>query len=285
LKLDIETINQFKKVLQTSDLVKFARSKPEIYAAEEDRKSIEQIVIKTKEALPEPTVEELMHTEEYLEELSRKKQKKKIWVTAAIAIAVLIVSGISAGAYYGFGYVKDTIIGHPTKELLEGEWIASTYGFPPISLETPQVLLRQEVKLPPEAMANFKEIQAFMYRSAVGLFTIGVSSASFTQAVEPDADKALEEILKGFEKQGAKNIITKQEEFTTQAGVKGIKVYGSGEFAVPESKELIKGQYVILFFGGTGFQQQLILSWKDGDTYAEDIVTRILRSVDVKTSA
>jgi hypothetical protein len=23
----------------------------------------------------------------------------------------------------GFDYVKDTIIGHPTKELLEGEWI------------------------------------------------------------------------------------------------------------------------------------------------------------------
>lgn len=284
LKLDTDTINQFKKVLQTSDLVKFARSKPEISVAEQDRKAIEQIVIKTKEALPEPTEEELMHTEEYLEELSRKKQKKKILVTVAVAFAVLLISGISAVAYYGFGYVKDTIIGHPTKELLEGEWITSAYGFPPIQLETPQVLLRQEVKLQPELKANIKELQAFMYRSSIGLFTIGTTSVTFAQPVEPDFEKSIEQIIKNFEAQGAKNIITKQDSFTTMAGVKGIKIYGSGQFVVPESKDPVKGQYVVLLFGGNGFQQQVIVSWLDGDTYAEEIVNRILRSVDVKTT-
>jgi hypothetical protein len=30
----------------------------------------------------------------------------------------------------GFDYVKDTIIGHPTKELLEAEMDKSTYGNP-----------------------------------------------------------------------------------------------------------------------------------------------------------
>lgn len=284
LKLDSETIHQFKKVLQTSDLVKFARSKPEIGVAEEDRKAIEQIVIKTKEALPEPTEEELMQTEEYLEEFSRKKQKKKILVTAIIAFAVLLISGISAGAYYGFGYVKDTLTGHPTKELLEGEWITSAYGFPPIQIETPQVLLRQEVKLQPELKATIKELQAFMYRSSVGLFTIGTTSATFTQQVEPDFEQSIDLIIKNFEAQGAKNIITKQDGFTTMAGVKGIKIYGSGQFILPESKNLVKGQYVVLLFGGNGFQQQVIVSWLDGDAYAEEIVNRILRSVDVKTS-
>lgn len=284
LKLDTDTINQFKKVLQTSDLVKFARSKPEISVAEQDRKAIEQIVIKTKEALPEPTEEELMHTEEYLEELSRKNQKKKILVTVTVAFAVLLISGISAVAYYGFGYVKDTIIGHPTKELLEGEWITSAYGFPPIQLETPQVLLRQEVKLQPELKANIKELQAFMYRSSIGLFTIGTTSVTFAQPVEPDFEKSIEQIIKNFEAQGAKNIITKQDSFTTMAGVKGLKIYGSGQFKVPESKDPVKGQYVVLLFGGNGFQQQVIVSWLDGDTYAEEIVNRILRSVDVKTT-
>src|SRR5690606_33447802 len=65
LKLDHETIQQFKKVLQTSDLVKFAKSKPESSAAEQDRRSVEQIVIKTKEAIPEPTEEELLQREEH----------------------------------------------------------------------------------------------------------------------------------------------------------------------------------------------------------------------------
>jgi hypothetical protein len=40
-----------------------------------------------------------------------------------------------------FDYVKDTIIGHP-KELLEGEWIRSTYGNPGVAIETPKVLKR-----------------------------------------------------------------------------------------------------------------------------------------------
>ncbi|MCK5442968.1 MAG: hypothetical protein KAJ23_13850, partial [Maribacter sp.] len=82
---------------------------------------------------------------------------------------------------------------------------------------------------------------------------------------------------------GAKNIITKQEEFTTITGTKGLKTYGSGKFKVPESEELIKGQYIILSFGGKGFQQQVFLTWQDGDTYAQEIIDRILATVEVKT--
>ncbi|MCM4171165.1 hypothetical protein DHD32_06720 [Arenibacter sp. TNZ] len=284
LKLDNETIQQFKKVLQTSDLVKFAKSKPENSVAEQDRKSVEQIVIKTKEAIPEPTEEELLQREEYLEELEKKKHKKKIIIAAVTAVLVLLFSTAAAIGYYGFGYVKDTVLGHPTKELLEGEWVQSDYGFPPVSLQTPKVLLRQAIKLPPEAQATIKEMQAFAYRSSIGLFTIGTTSITLAQQEDPDLDKASEQILKNFEAQGAKNITTKQEEFTTLTGVKGIKLYGSGKFAVPESKELISGNYVVLFFGGKGFQQNVILTWLSDDTYAEQIVDRILNSVEVKTT-
>ncbi|MDX1767414.1 MAG: hypothetical protein R3294_05135 [Arenibacter troitsensis] len=284
LKLDNETIQQFKKVLQTSDLVKFAKSKPESSVAEQDRKSVEQIVIKTKEAIPEPTEEELLQREEYLEELERKKQKKKLVIVAVTAVLVLLFSTVAAIGYYGFGQVKDTVLGHPTKELLEGEWVQSDYGFPPISLHTPEVLLRQAVKLPPEAQATIKEMQAFAYRSSIGLFTIGATSITLAQPEEPDFEKASEQILKNFENQGAKNITTKQEPFSTLSGVKGVKLYGSGKFAVPESKELISGNYVVLFFGGKGFQQNVILTWLEDDHYADQIVDRILNSVEVKTS-
>ncbi|MGB5818648.1 MAG: hypothetical protein WBG90_04125, partial [Saonia sp.] len=276
LKLEDDTIHQFKRILQTADLVKFAKSKPPTSTAEQHRKSIEQIVIKTKEALPEPTEEELMEQQEYQEELERKKQRKKVIITAATAVGLLLISSIVVVSYYGFGYVKDTVLGHPTKELLDGEWVSSSYGYPPINIETPQVLTRQEIKLPPEAKADIKELQTFMYRSSIGLFTIATSSTTFTELAEPDFDKTIEQLLKGFEDKGAKNIITKQEEYTTPAGVKGIKTYGSGKFAVPESKELVKGKYIILSFGGKGFQQQLLLSWLDDDTYAEEIVDRIL---------
>lgn len=283
LELEKDIINQFKNILQTADLVKFAKSKPSMSIAEQDRKTVGQIVEKTHEAIPEPTAEELMQLAEYQEELERKNQKKKVILGLVSLAALLIIGGTVAGFKYGFTYLKDSAIGNPTLELLEGDWVSSRYGFPPIIVETPKVLVRQEIKLPPEAKANISEIQAFAYRSAVGLFTVATTSVTLSQEAEPDFTQTIEQIIKNFESQGAKNIITKQEDFITISGVKGLKVYGSGKFAVPDSKELIKGKYTVLLFGGKGFQQYIILTWLNEDPYAQDIVDRILTTVEVKT--
>ena len=284
LKLDEDTIQQFKRILQTADLVKFAKSKPQTSVAENDRKAVEQIVTKTKEALPEPTEEELLKNEEYLEELSRKNQKKKIKYVVIGVVTAFILSFVAAGSYYGFGYVTDTLTGHATKKLKEGEWVNSTYGFPPITIETPQVLKRVEVKIPAEAKAAIKETQTFAAHNEDALFTVAVTSTVLTEEVEPDVSKTVEQILKNLEDKGAKNITTKQEDFTTlTGGVKGVKVYGSGNFPISGSKELEKGNYAILNFGGKGFQQQIYITWLADDTYAEDVVERIINSVEVKT--
>ncbi len=282
LELEKDTISQFKNILQTADLVKFAKSKPSMSVAEQDRKIVGLIVEKTHEAIPEPTEEELMQQAEYQEELERKKQKKKLIIGIASLAALVIIGTTIAGFQLGFTYLKDTIIGHPSKELLEGNWVSSRYGFPSVILETPKVLIRKEVKLPPEAKANINEIQAFEYRSAMSLFSIGATSITLSEETETDFAQTIEQIVKNFEVQGAKNIITKQEDFVTISGVKGLKVYGSGKFAVPGSKDLMKGKYTILLFGGKGFQQYVILSWKDDDTYAQEIVDRILTTVEVK---
>ncbi|MBQ4913199.1 hypothetical protein J8L85_02030 [Maribacter sp. MMG018] len=283
LELEKDTIDQFKNILQTADLVKFAKSKPSTSTAEQDRKLVEQIVVKTHDALPEPTEEELLQQEEYKEELSRRKQKKKLIIGLSSLAGLLILAILIVGLKMGFTQLKDTVFGHPTKELLEGDWISSSYGYPPIMLETPKVLVRNEVKLPPEAKANIQEIQAFSYRSPESLFTVGTTSITMNQEAQAAFDQTIEQIIEGFEKQGAKNIITKQEEFTTISGVKGIKVYGSGDFAVPDSKELVKGKYTVLLFGGNGFQQNVIITWLDDDMYAQEMVDRILTSVEVKT--
>ncbi|WP_340156849.1 hypothetical protein [uncultured Maribacter sp.] len=286
LKLDDDTIKQFQQILQTADLVKFAKNKPSTTVAEQDRKLVEQIVEKTHEALPEPTEEELLEQAEYQEELERKAKKKKIQIAVISAVAVILIGITIAGVKFGFGYLKDTVLGHPTKELLEGEWVQSSYGFPPIQLETPQVLVRQKIKLPAEAKAAIADIQAFEYRSPIALFNIGTTSITLAQQdVEPEFDKTIEQILSNFESQGAKNIITKQEEFSTISGVKGVKVFGSGKFPMPGSEELIDGEYAVILFGGKGFQQYVILTWLEEDTYAQEIVDRILTSVEVKTEA
>ena len=283
LELDNDTIKQFKSILQTADLVKFAKSKPPTNVAKQDRKAVEQIVVKTHEAIPEPTLEELMAQEEYQEKMALKQQRKKWMIAGASVVAILLISAIAFVSYYGATKVWDTATGHPTKKLLDSEWVASSYGYPPISLETPEVLVRQEIKIPAEAKATIKELQSFMFRDDKALLTLATTSTTFTQPAEPEFEKTIEQLLKNFEDKGAKNIITKQEEFVTVTGVKGLKTYGSGKFKVPETEELVKGKYVILSFGGKGFQQQVLLTWQDGDEYAQEIIDRVLTTIEVKT--
>ncbi|MDC6365286.1 MULTISPECIES: BatD family protein [Flavobacteriaceae] len=283
LDLQDETISQFQKILQTADLVKFAKSKPAISLAEQDRKLVEQIVVKTHDALPDPTDEELLQNEEYLEELAKKKQRKRIYWAAAIFAGLIFLGGGLSIAYFGFKEVRDTVFGYPTKDLLEGEWVGSSYGYPPIELETPDVLIRQEAKLPPEAEELIKELQTFSYGSYVGVFSVATSSVTYKEEIDPNFEAAIGGIIATFEGAGVKNIITKQEEFVTKSGVKGLKTFGTGNFNTALDNDSKKAKYNILTFGGKGFMQQIVITWEDGDDYAEEIVTRILNSLDVKT--
>ena len=285
LNLDDDTLQQFQKILQTADLVKFAKSKPATSIAEHDRMVVEQIVTKTHEALPEPTEEDLLLDEEYLEELAKKKQRKRIYLAAAIFAGIIVLSSVFSVAYFGFKQVRDTVFGYPTKELLEGEWVASSYGFPPIILETPDVLVRQNVELPKETKELIKELQAFSYGSYVGIFSVSTSSITFKeQKEEPQFDAIVGSTLSNFEQLGLKNIITKQEEFVTQSSVKGMKTFGTGTLERPNGDSK-KAKYNILTFGGKGFIQQVVITWEENDEYAEQIVERILTSLDVKTQA
>jgi hypothetical protein len=285
LKLDDDTIFQFQKILQTADLVKFAKSKPASSIAEQDRKLVEEIVTKTHEALPEPTEEDLLLDEEYLKELAKKKQRKRIYWAAAIFAGILILGTVFSVTYFGAKQVRDTVFGYPTKDLLEGEWVSSSYGFPPIELETPEVLLRQEPDMPKETKELIKELQAFSYGNYAGIFSVSASSITFkNQEEDPNFEAVIGATLTNFEQLGLKNIITKQEEFVTQSGVKGVKTFGTGTLETPDGDSK-RAKYNILSFGGKGFIQQVVITWEEDDAYAEQIVDRILTSLDVKLQA
>lgn len=281
LELDQQTIAQFNQILQTADLVKFAKSKPATSVAENDRNAVEEIVIKTKEAIPEPTEEELLQIEEYKQELASKKKKRRLVQWAAAAVIVILVSSTVFVVSYGPKKIWDSVTAHPTKMLLEGEWIASDYGYPPVNLETPVVLLRQLEE--PTSNEKIKERHTFSYTSPKALLSIKTTSMLLAETKEPAYDSYLEEILKEFENEGARNLITKNEVYKTRTGVEGVKVYGTGQFSIPGSSEKVRGEYAIYLFGGNGFQQQIILVWSREDTYAEEIINRVQNSIDVKT--
>ena len=283
LQVEDNTIQQFEQILHTADLVKFAKSKPSMSVAEEDRKAVELIVMKTKEGIPEPTEEEIRETEEYLKELQRLERRKKVRWAIAAAAAVLLATGITLVSSIGPKKVWDTVAGHPGKVLLEGEWVKSDYGFPPVSLETPEVLVRYEPDLSNTLIDSLQTVQAFQFESDETLLYIESQSINLKNQAEPLFQESVEGILKKFEASGARNIITKQEEFTSANGITGARMYGSGIFTIPDSNKTVKGKYSIMLFGGPGFQQIVVISWLDEDEYAERIAERVMQNIEIRT--
>ena len=142
LDLDFTTLKSLREVLKNADLVKFAKSMPEYRIANEDRRAVEHVVMETKQALPEPTEEELKEKEAYKEYLAKKRRKEQlIWGLSGISLLTVTTLVISM-LVYGFYPVRDTLLSYPTKILYSGQWVSSQYGTPPLKIETPEVLER-----------------------------------------------------------------------------------------------------------------------------------------------
>ncbi|GAA3644247.1 hypothetical protein [Flavivirga jejuensis] len=283
IDLSQETIKNIESILKRADLVKFAKSAPDVALAELDRNTIDSEIDHVKEVLPEATEEEKLLDEEYREALERKKTRKKIIITVGISVFLLLATLVGFSMKYGFSYVKDTIIGHESIELLEGEWITSEYGIPPITISTPKVLKRMDSGLS-EEQAQQIDITMFGYGSLIGEFNIVVATSKYKNLGENkiDLEKSIDGNLKTLEAAGAQNIITKKDEFVTPNGAEGLKVHGPLEMSVPNSDKVEKGKYVVLAFASENVVQQVLLFWKQNDVYADQIVERILNSVELK---
>lgn len=280
--LSNDDIKNLETIFKRADLVKFAKSAPDIELAKIDRNTIDLEIDHVKEALPEPTEEEKLLNQQYKEEQDRKKKRKKVIITIAIGVFLLISTFIGFSVKYGFEYVKDSIIGHESKELLEGTWVNSEYGIPPISISTPMVLERIQSKAIDTIQSS--KTTYFGYGNLLSALNIGVSTSKFNIADSSkiDLNLAAEGVLKTLETNGVVNIITKREQFITPNAAEGLKIYGSADFPRPLSKEFQKGNYVILLFTNGNILQQVILVWQEDDVYASQIMERIMNSVELK---
>jgi len=282
IDLSKDTIKNIESILKRADLVKFAKSKPDLVLAEMDRNTIDVEIDHVKEVLPEPSEEEKLLDEKYKKEQERKEKQKKIIITIAISVFLLIATFVGFSLKYGFGYVKDTVIGHNSLELLEGQWVTSDYGVPPITISTPKVLKRLSPELP-EDIAQQAQITMFGYGSLIEQFSVVVATSKYNLQGDNkvDLNAVVDNNIKSWESSGVQNIVLQTEKFVTPNGAEGLKTYGTGNFPVGTTKELSKGNYVILVFNSNNVVQQIILSWREGDNYADQIVDRILNSVEL----
>lgn len=293
LNLNQETITNLKRVLQTADLVKFAKNKPSDDNAEYDRETIENVVIKTKEAIPlEPTDEQAIN-EARQKALALKRQKrKKLLIRIGVGILLFFLLG-GVGLYFGYRTLKNWLFNPYVAELNEGKWVTSDYGYPITELTTPKVLMRKQIV----DITGFKPIihsQSTFYFGSLNseLYimtniitfvkeTGGNSSERGDGNISLDPQLVNEIVLAQLDKAGAKNITTLQEEYTTPAGVKGMKVFG--EMTLPDKNgNLFKANYELYSFTENGALQQLLITYIN-DFNAKAIAKRVVNSIAFKT--
>jgi len=283
MKISKETVENLERVLRQADLVKFAKSKPLEFEIAEDRSKIEKTIFTLHKAIPEVEEEEdetLILDAKRRELLLKKKRKRKILMASfGIGFLVLIAFGYFM-ATSGMDYLKDNFIGHPTKDLVEGEWVKSDYGNPAVTMETPKVLKRI---VSPKLQANVRESQRFGYGSIVGGLSISVATTSFKDTVQVPLEKVIEREIKIFEASlKAKDVFVKQDKFDTGEGITGQKAYGSMTVYDAEQDKSVKLAYQIIVFAQDGGLQEIIITHLDNDEFGAQIADRIINSVELK---
>lgn len=277
-----EIITQIDTIFKRADLAKFAKQQPEMVIAEADLKETHFILDEVNKLLPEPSEEEKLLDEAYRKAQEQKTKRKKIVITSAIAVFLLIATIVGLGLKYGFVYIKDVVFQNSSLELLEGDWVDSEYGMPPISISTPEVLIRIDAPTP-EDLKDKMHVKAYGYELKNKL-TIALVTTNVLEKIENfDLSTAVEGSLQILENRGITDIITLNEMFKTHNGAEGLKTYGTLKVPKGSSGNFIDGKYVMLSFSADDkVIQQITLVWSADDTYADDIANRIINSVELQ---
>jgi hypothetical protein len=286
MNLSQEAFEELEKILHTADMVKFAKSRPLDFEIAEDRKRVEKTIVVIDRSIPEEKEDDDIHTQLWLQAQAKKKAKNKRTIIILGSItAFLVVFGVSVYVF-GMDYLRDNFIGHPTKELLEGEWVKSEYGEPGIMLETPRVLVRAALiaEMTKKAQPNIRDAAIFSYGSMTDNFYVTLSTTTYKDTVQVDLNATVEMTLKNLEAQGASNILVKAEDFNTDKGITGIRAYGNMSMPDPVTKKPVRVYYEMLLFKQKQGLQQVMIMHKEGDEYGIQILERIKNSVELKVN-
>lgn len=277
LGISREQINHLELFLHNSDLVKFAKGKPETETINNDRSFAETVLkeLKTVVSKPETDSEGNSLQEMEAEEIIIKTNRKRRRIGIGVGVGIIFLVLISFAWYFGIQYVKDTILGHPSKELLEGKWYQNKYGYPAISIETPVVLKATELPLPPEVTQQIISNSNFGYGSMLGGFYINISIMEFNPELQFNLDGAVE---------GAIQMIKAKKEVTDfKYRVDDVELQGNNGKKITGTLKVngLEMNYVQYVINKENSLQQIVIVRKIKDTYAEKIEKRIIESIKI----
>lgn len=281
LQLSKESVNDLKRVLQTADLVKFAKSEPMMNEIEQDRRTSEVISVSIDKAIPRFS-EEQSERVKLRERRFKKRQQMRLWIPIGVTTLLLfatcivyIVQAVRSGYEWS--------IFASNKSLYEREWVTSDYGFPAVILSTPEALTRVQM---PQSDKEKQQSQTsvFAYSNLKTQLIIAVGTTATQTNDSINLDQMLKYKLDLTAKQyGAKDVTYNAEEFN-QNGVRGIR--GTGTLVAQNfiSGEAIKMQYDMYVFVQQNGIQEVSVLYKEGDEYGAKIDQRIIESIQLNVA-
>mgnify|MGYP000964601868 FL=1 len=86
--------------------------------------------------------------------------------------------------------------------MMEEQWYKATYGYPEITIETPEILEVQSVQLPENGVSTIGDFSIYTYGSPISNFYVAVSTTNFIiELDEMDLDVGITGALNAMEKQ------------------------------------------------------------------------------------
>ncbi|MDG1682375.1 MAG: hypothetical protein P8H49_04395 [Flavobacteriaceae bacterium] len=281
LNFSNSTLKNIEDVFSRADLVKFAKYEPNTQSASTDLETLTKELEKIKLILPEPSEEELEKNLKIQEDLRRKRLKNRNNKIAIYSLLSLFLIYLTASIIYGFTYVNDKVFQKQNLIFLESDnWISSSYGAPPITISTPEVLIRNTdsltfsvVEASSKSEFSFNNIKDPLYITLTN-FKLPENSSIKLQDVMISSIETIEEL-------GVKNIITKFEKFQTPNEAEGLMIYGSADFPVDKPNQFRKSKYKIFGFINNQDYKQIFISWEENDNYIVEIIDRIINSIEL----
>ncbi len=278
IKIDARVIKEFKRVLDTADLVKFAKSQPSDEDITADTSKTQRIINEINDAYP---ISAATQTERIRlrEERKRKRRKMRIGIPIAISGSLILLTGIFYLVNLSSEKNLSLFTFNSSKKLLNNEWITSTYGDDiGLTISTPEVLERKNDQILKDVeIEGVEDIQQFKSgelgtSNYIVLNTLNTSK-EFKHSDEEIITYSLQVLTKNPD---IVDIKSTNEKFENANGLNGIKTKGS--FVYKSTNTKINFESVLSHENKTNLNQVWIFSLAD-DKYADEIAERLFDSM------
>jgi hypothetical protein len=251
-----EQQNGLKELLNRAELYKFAKQ----MVTDKQRNADLSLISQTIKTYEEGYLKKL----EALTIVPQKKNQLKQRTIIAVSMLIVVLGTLGVYGYLtGYQNLWDTLTLNPFKKSYEQTWVSSSYGFPPVNIESPEALIRNE--------------EGFSWNLNKDL-TVSIRIEKRESESEIDFVALSEAQLLRFEEEGFSTILPKSEIYNTKEEITGYHSFGT---ALDASKN--ERSFDHLIFGGKGFSQEVVLTYPTGDRWAEQIAARIIESLKVTT--